>query len=323
MNNTTPASLQTRAIAPGLIVTVGDSEPVQRDLAVALPLLVKIRPDAVMLHTNPGAEDAPTVAVIRGALPGVRVWMQAPANVLVGLSEAKAVERVRGWVRASIDLGAEVFSLNGEGASEAGRPGWKPNQPLNAAALAARAAAILDAMVDEARGRITLGWSSHDRILSHPLPWGEILGAKSPISLTLPQVYADPADGSAATLGGAIQRYQGTVAQYTLAVARGLIRSDFAPTAPGFVLYAQSHHHATAAACYLHDQAALSAAWTIRRDGSLCDAAGLLALRADAELRRRVGHAPGRAVRFQKSVGLDADGVVGRDTLAALGLARP
>ena len=57
---------------PGLIVTVGDSEPVQRDLAVALPLLALVRPDGVMLHTNPGTEDGPTVDALRRALPGIR-----------------------------------------------------------------------------------------------------------------------------------------------------------------------------------------------------------------------------------------------------------
>lgn len=308
------------SVAPGLIVTVGDSEPVQRDLAAALPLLRAIRPDGVMLHTNPGVEDVPTVGAIRSALPGVRLWIQAPANVLAGLSEAKAIDRVRGWVRAAVDLGAEVFSLNGEGASRPGAVGWKPGQPLDAAALAARAKALLAAANDEARGRLSLAWSSHDRILSHALPWAAIFGAGSPVSLTLPQVYANPETGADAGLGGARARYEGTAAQHTLAVTRGLIRADFGPTGAGFVLYAQSHHHRVAASCYLHDRAALSASWTIRRDGALCDANGLLALRADAEMRRRVGHAPGRIARFQASAGLDADGVVGEKTLSALGL---
>lgn len=308
------------SVAPGLIVTVGDCDPVQHDLATALPLLRAIRPDGVMLHTNPSVEDVPTVGAIRSALPGVRLWIQAPANVLAGLSEAKAVDRVRGWIRASVDLGAEVFSFNGEGASRPGGVGWKPGQPLDAAALAARAKTLLAAASDEARGRLALAWSSHDRILSHALPWAAIFGAGSPVSLSLPQVYANPETGADAGLGGARARYDGTAAQHTRAVGRGLIRSDFAPGGPGFVLYAQSHHHRVAAACYLHDRAALSASWTIRRDGALCDANGLLALRADAEMRRRAGHAPGRVARFQASAGLDADGIVGSATLAALGL---
>ena len=307
------------SVAPGLIVTVGDCDPVQHDLAAALPLLRAIRPDGVMLHTNPGVEDVPTVGAIRSALPGVRLWIQAPANVLAGLSEAKAVDRVRGWARAAVDLGAEVFSFNGEGASHPGGVGWKPGQPLDATALATRAKVLLAAASDEARGRLALAWSSHDRILSHALPWAAIFGAGSPVSLSLPQVYANPETGADAGLGGARARYDGTAAQHTRAVGRGLIRADFAPSGPGFVLYAQSHHHRVAAACYLHDRAALSASWTIRRDGALCDANGLLALRADAEMRRRVGHAPGRIARFQASAGLDADGIVGPATLAALG----
>jgi hypothetical protein len=51
------------------------------------------------------------------------------------------------------------------------------------------------------------------------------------------------------------------------------------------------------------------------------DSAGILALRADAELRRRVGHAPGRIARWQTLRGLVADGVCGPRTLASLDLA--
>ena len=120
--------------APGLFITVGDCAPVQRDLAAALPILRAVRPDGVILHTYPGPEDRATVAAIRDAVPDVRVWVQPPANELVGLREGAALERVRGWVRHALELGAELMSFNGEGAGAPGRPGWKPSRraPRNA-----------------------------------------------------------------------------------------------------------------------------------------------------------------------------------------------
>lgn len=305
-------------VAPGLVVTLGDMAPVQEDLARGLPLLEAIRPDAVMLHSNPGPEDAPTVAALRRALPGVRIWIQAPANPLVRLTIPKAEARVRGWVKASLELGAEVFSLNGEGPSAPGLKGWSKGHPHSAEVIAGYARAVLAAAADEASGRLALAWSSHDCPQWHHLPWKELLGAGSPVALALPQVYCDPGRGNArATILGARGRYATAHGQQT----RSAIRDDLRLGGEGCVLYAQSHHHRVSAACWLHDQAALSASWTVRHDGRLCDAEGLLALRAVAELRRQAGHAPGRIARFQEAAGLTVDGLVGPKTLAALGLA--
>ena len=308
-------------IAPGLFITVGDCAPVQRDLAAALTILAQVRPDGVILHTYPGAEDRAAVEMIRREHPSARLWVQPPANELAGLSEQRAVDRVRGWVRAAVDLGAELLSFNGEGASRAGAPGWKPNQPLGVLALQRRTEVVLDAARDEAAGRLALGWSSHDRVGSHALPWRAIYGDGSPVAVSLPQVYADPGDGSRASVSGARARLEGTARQWAAMVSARAIRADVAPGGPGWCLYAQSHHHEPEALAWLLDQSALAATWTIRADGALCDAAGVTALRVDAELRRRVGHAAGRIARFQASAGLKPDGIAGRATRAALGVA--
>lgn len=308
----------TSPVAPGLVVTLGDMAPVQEDLAKGLPLLAQIQPDVVMLHTNPGAEDAPTVAALRRELPGVRIWVQVPANPLVRLPVTNAEARVRGWVRAALALGAEVLSLNGEGPSAPGLQGWSIGHPHTAAAIADYAKSILAAAADEGAGRLVLAWSSHDCPAWHHLPWRELLGADSPVALALPQVYCDPArNGARASIVGAKARYGTARGQQ----ARSSIRPGLQLGGEGGVVYAQAHHHQVAAACWLHDQAPLSAAWTIRRDGALCDREGLLALRAVAELRRRAGHAPGRIARFQASQGLKVDSEVGPATLRALGLA--
>ena len=78
------------------------------------------------------------------------------------------------------------------------------------------------------------------------------------------------------------------------------------------------NHAASGGACALYDAAPLAAAWALP---TRHDALGILALRADAELRRRVGHAPGRIARWQTHRGLVADGVCGPRTLASLGVA--
>jgi len=309
------------AVAPGIFITVGDCAPVQHDLAAALSILRAVRPDGVILHTYPGDEDRATVDALRAAVPGLRIWFQAPANNLAGGDERAAALRVASWVRHAADLGAEVLSLNGEGASRAGAPGWKPNQPMGVLQVAHRAEVVLHEAAEAAQGRIALAWSSHDRVASHDLPWRAIYGARSPVTIALPQVYADPGDGSAAGLAGAQSRHDGTVRQWRAMIDAGTIRRDVGPDGAGWCEYVQSHHHTVRAACWLLDRAALAATWTVRADGLLCDAAGVKALRADAELRRRVGHAPGRVARFQASAGLAADGIVGDATLAALGIA--
>jgi len=313
--------LASPTIPPDLVVTVGDCAPVQEDVTEALRVLRAVRPGVVMLHTSPGPEDVATVGEIRAALPGVRVWIQTPANGLAGASTAKAQEIVRRYVQQAIALGAEVLSFNGEGASAPGRPGWKPGQPLDAGALLTHAHDVLAAAADEAGTRLHLAWSSHDHPQSHALPWAAILGPTSPVALSLPQIYAEPGDGSRCSVAGARARFAASRAQHEALASRGVIRPEFVPGASSCVGYHQTHHHELAALCWLLNQSALAASWTVRADGALCDDVGLLALRVDAELRRQSGHAPGRIERFQAEHGLAVDGLVGPATLRLLGLA--
>ena len=308
------------SISPDLIVTIGDSSPVQEDVHEALRVLRLVKPGIAMIHTVPGPEDLPTIGQIRASIPGIRLWIQTPANRLASGTTEQACALASRWVKFAVDLGAEVLSFNGEGASALGRSGWKPGQPLNSTDVAKRAKDVLAAAASQANGKIQLAWSSHDHPLSHNLPWGSIFGAQSPVVASLPQVYIDPENGSRGSLASAKARFAAVKTQHDALVHRGTIREAFAPAGEGFICYAQSHHAETAATCWLLDQSALAATWTVRRDGALCDDAGLLALRADAEMRRRMGHAPGKIVRFQASNGLTPDGIVGPATLRALGL---
>jgi hypothetical protein len=142
----------------------------------------------------------------------------------------------------------------------------------------------------------------------------------------LPQVYsgAGKKDAPPTTIRGSRARWTMQAEQWARRVERGQVRADLAPGGVGFVCYAQAHGHEVAAACSLYDRSAIAASWalplTTARPAGRADPAGIIALRADAEMRRRIGHEPGRIARFQASAGLSADGVVGPRTLAALGI---
>lgn len=310
------ASVCASPVPPGLIVTVGNQRRVEAEFPAVLPALRSIGPEVliVLLHTYPDPPDVATAAMVRRELPGARVWLQSPANVLAGLPLERACEAIRRWVDVSVDAGAEVLCLNGEGASAPGRPGWAA-KPLPArAALGERVKAILAAAADQARGRLVLAWSSHDCVDWHYLPWAAFLGAGSPVALHLPQVYPVPPRGRA-TRPGALARYA-TAHEQQARAAHG-IRPELQLGGEGCAPITQAHDLTTAAACALLDKGHLSGAWTLP---DRCDEAGLRALQVDAALRRRAGHAPGRIARFQQSAGLFVDGDVGPATLRALGL---
>lgn len=310
-------------VAPGLAVTVHHQGPgILPALRAALPHLRAIRPDIVILHTTPDPTDAEACAVVREL--GARVWLQAPANPLVQGTVAQATRTAVRWQEEAARLGAEVLSLNLEGPSAPGLQGWTARDREPRAALGARASAILAAMAGH--GGPVLAVSSHDCPDWHHLPWGALLGPTSPVRLHLPQVYSAPGskDAPPTTIRGSRARWTMQAEQWGRWVERGAVRADLAPGGAGYVCYAQAHSHEVAAACSLLDRSALAASWAlpleVDRPKGRADAAGVLALRADAELRRRVGHEPGRVARYQASAGLVADGVVGPRTLAALGL---
>jgi hypothetical protein len=304
-------------MTPGLVVTLHhQGAGIMPALRGAYLALRAIRPDVVMLHTTPDPSDAEACAEVRAL--GARLWLQAPGNPLVQGSPAQAVRTAVAWQREAARLGAEVLSLNLEGPSAPGLQGWTARDPGARAQLGSRASAILAAMAAE--GGPVLAMSSHDCPDWHHLPWAALLGPESPVKLHLPQVYSAPGGKGSAptTIRGSRARWTMQAEQWARRVERGQVRADLAPGGVGYVCYAQAHSHEVAAACSLYDRSALAASWALP---GRADAAGILALRADAEMRRRAGHEPGRVARFQASAGLAADGVVGPRTLAALGIA--
>jgi len=283
--------------APGLVVTVWGADGITRALDGAMEALRAIGPDVVQLHTQPDATDAAVIARVRAEIPGVRVWIGAPADTLAR-TPATAAKRARAWAAQARELGAEALILNGEAA-------WK-----GARAVIARD--VIAACRDGAPA-LLLGWTSFDHPRWHRLAWSAILGAGG-VDLHLPQVYAAPADG-VATRASALSRWSSASRQWDTADVLPAHRLGGARCVP----YVQAHHVSVSGTCALLDRAPLASAWALP---TRSDAAGVIALRADAILRREAGHTPGRAARYQAAHGLVADGVVGPATLRALGLAR-
>ena len=283
--------------APGLVVTAWGSGGIGRALDEALPALVSIRPDVVQIHTQPDASDAAAVARIARDLPDARVWIGAPADTLAR-TPATAPKRAAEWACMASQLGAEVLILNGEAA-------WKGAAP-------SLARDVIAAM-HEASPALILGWTSFDHPRWHRLPWGAILGAGG-VDLHLPQVYAAPEDGIA-TRASALARWESAARQWD---ALGDVLPAHRLGGERCVPYVQAHHVSVSGTCALLDRAPLASTWALP---ARSDEAGVIALRADAIMRREAGHAPGRVARWQAAHGLTADGVVGARSLAALGLA--
>lgn len=303
----------TRALAPGVALTIYDGRSAATALARAGDLVPLA--DIVCLHTAPDPSDAGAVRDLRRMHPHARMWFAAPANPLVAMSHDRAVDTARAWARHARDFGAELLEINAEGAGSPGGKGWKPGQGLEADALQRLGHDVLAAIHDEAPA-LAIGLTSHDFLTGHALPWKALLGPDSPADLHRPQHYPATKDHSV-SLRELAGRVDAAIAHTQPLVTRGVVRPEFCPRAASWSPYLQGWGHDVAATCWGLDQAPIGSLWAA--PGSW-GSNGSIALRADAALRREVGHAPGRVARYQAAHGLTADGVCGPRTLAALGI---
>lgn len=311
--------------APGLIVTLGEIRDVRETIPWATDHLQRIRPEIIMPHMIPDRRVPEVARTLRELVKDARVWVQTPANMLVGDDDTKVTERVRAWVTNCCEARVEVLVFNGEGSSGLNkktsepRPGWKSGQPMTADQLAKRAQLVLDVARDAAGEDLTLGWSTHDQLGSHGrggLPVGVWFGPSSPVMVNLSQEYTF-AQPRFATLTQARARHESTARDHKRVVAAGTVRADLASDGAGYAVIGQMHHHETNALAYYLDRSALSGAWTME-PGS-CDPKGLLALEADVRLRERAGHEAGRINRWRAQCGM-GPGPLDEGVLGSLGL---
>jgi hypothetical protein len=279
---------------------------------------------AVMLHTTPDPSDDVPIATLRTmGIP--RVWLGAPANPLVQRARvrgiASTVALVREWARRAKNGGVECLMFNGE--RDGGHPDgdWGISSIADRTLLPELAREAIAAARDEAP-QVMVAWTSHDRPDYHPLPWGTILGDDG-VDLYSGQTYIDTPDRIDG-LGAARARAVNAEREMRELIEHGIAAEHLAPGASGYAPYVQLHGCSVAAVCHLTDQGQTACGWALpRAPKGRSDELGVLAWRAMRAVRAEVGAAPGAIARWQTRHGLKADGALGRDTLAALGLPVP
>jgi hypothetical protein len=249
-------------------VTVWSADGLRAAVDNALPLLRRTRPAIVQLHAGPqGLTEhlASQAALVRAAVPGVRIWVGVAwdgwvDDVAEGADVRRIVERVYlPAARAARDIGAELFVINSEAAGK-----------IHPRAARALAVAAIDAIRAECPG-LLIGHTAYDHPDYHDeeqgnrvvdgddegYPWsayygapelrgsvsGLLLPASGPVDLGLPQVYAAPAKDPItkrqpmASAGALLKRAKGSAESFARAVAAGWI-DPRVPQRP----YVQAHH---------------------------------------------------------------------------------
>jgi len=287
-------------IEPAVVVTVyNDLRGVR-----ALPILDALARDAapgdlaVCIHDPPSGDDRALADAV--CARGLRLWYGWGVDPDAARAEADAAQRTRDRAALARDRGAEVVELNGE-ARWRGMPSGRATSLIDAARTAG----------------LPVSWTSFDHLGYHALPWSAILGPGG-VDRHAPQLYGASPGATPSGHTSVRARIAKAEGQMRAFVGRGVVRPELGPGGDGYDAYGQLHGMTPAGAAVVFDRTDIARAWAIP---TRHDAAGLLGLRAVLMCRARAGRSGGAVARWQASVGLTADGVVGPVTLRALGLA--
>lgn len=311
--------------APAVVVTLYPTGSMASTVAAARPMLERLRARAadgdlaVCVHDPVNGDERPLLNLVRGL--GLRLWSAWGANPLVRVARQRGIAAAAGqaerWAMGAAAVGAEVIEPNGERVGKDSPNDWVIDAPGDAELLPRLAREVIAACRRGAPGA-AVSWTSHDIPRYHRLPWRDILGVGG-VDLHAPQVYAaNPSTERPETHHDARRRMTSHGTDMARLVAAGDCRPELAPGGSRWTPYGQVHSLTTAGAAIVLDAAETVRAWALP---TRVDEAGLRALEAVLVCRAQSGRSAGAVARWQASVGLTADGIVGPATLRVMGLA--
>lgn len=307
---------------PRFLPTIWHPEGIEAACAGADALLRRGRPRAVQLHTwTPGL-----------VAPALRRVLGDDLQIVVGIGvDGIARDVTKG--RASVLDGIKAFVRLAQRANICGAVAlmhnaeahWKrpPTSPERS-----RLREVIRGALAEIAARYPALVQLHTAY-DHPsyhatYPWEAWLGEGSPIVASFVQVYADPGDGLMAARGALPAREGRALASWGAAVRAGWIKEDNPSTAAvegvAWRPYYQAHHvpaRDTVASALRHENVSM---WAVP---SRADRDGRSAFLALCELDRGDMWSLDALKGFQRTAGLNPDGVYGPLTEAALIGSRP
>lgn len=298
----------------GPMPTLWHSDGIGAAWDISDDLLLAAKPSAVQLHTWEPRRIAP---VLQRALPGVRLVMGVGVDG-IARDVAKGTRSVSWGVARMRELASRADAVGAVAIVWNAEAGWKtPPSSVQRTRVEQLVREGLAAVAEDYPA-LAQWHTAYDHPGYHSTyPWRAWLGAGSPITVSLPQVYAAPGGAVAASRGALPRREAKALASWAAAVRAGWIRPDEPECLEGdprdvdWRPYYQLHHVAlsdTVSSALAHPLACL---WALP---TRADADGRRALLALCALDRLGYWREGGVADYQRDAGLTPDGIYGPRT---------